>query len=147
MEAAGPLGCQRGSATRQRIEHPAVSARHSDSGQCDAHVSWVLPPDTGAVAHLAVAVGRSHTADIGKGEGSGTFGSRTGTDAASSTECCAEVVHHCDDYLADAPWCNEDDYASTQAPDSDDDRDLDEDSDVWDPGGESAFDSPSYYGC
>ena len=93
-------------------------------------MSWVLPPDTSVVAHLAAAACRSKTAD----------------DTLSSVTT-ADSFHHCDDYLTDAPWCNEDDYAFTQAPDSNDDRDLDEDSDVWDPGGESAFDSPSYYGC
>ena len=49
---------------------------------------------------------------------------------------CSDTVedHHCDGFFADAPWCDEDDYASTQAPDSDDDLDLDA-ADVRDPGG------------
>ena len=101
----------------------------SDSDQRDAHVSWIVPPTN--IHDVTQRTDCATTADCNR----------------AVVNCAtAAVAHHCDDYWAEAPWCDKDDYASTCAPDSDDEQDLDDD-DVWDPGGDGIFSSPSYYGC
>ena len=70
----------------------------------DAHVPWIIPPMRGGVAAATTADGHVATTTVDEGKGVGDLYDEP----------------HYEDYFAEAPCFDSDEYASTCAPDSDD---------------------------